>query len=359
MPLPEPSGLRGLDEQTAAQRLAAEGPNELPSGKSRSVLKIAIEVARQPMFVLLVAAGTLYLTMGEPADALVLLGFVLVVMGITVVQERRTERALDALRDLSSPRALVIRAGERSRIAGREIVRGDLLFLNEGDRVPADALLRRATHLVVDESLLTGESVPVRKAPSPSAHAVGAPGGDDSPSLFMGSLVTSGQGLAEVVATGVRSQLGLIGKALQAVAPEATSLQVETDRVVRRLAIAGLIACAAVAVAYALTRGGNWPAWKNGLLAGIAMAMAVLPEEFPVILTVFLALGAWRISRRRVLTRRLPVIEALGSATVLCVDKTGTLTQNRMTLRMIANEEATFDLHEPASGIPVELHCLL
>ncbi len=355
----ELSGLTGLDDHTAAQRLAAEGPNELPTGKSRSVAKIALEVARQPMFVLLVAAGALYLTMGKVADALVLLGFVFMVMGITVVQERRTERALDALRDLSSPRALVIRGGQRKRIAGREVVRGDVLLLKEGDRVPADAILRRSTNLSTDESLLTGESLPVRKSPSESVLELEKPGGDDLPSLFSGTLITAGQGVAEVLRTGTRTELGRIGKALEKIEPELTPLQRETGRVVRILATAGLIACTAVAVGYGLSRGGTWQVWKEGLLAGIAMAMSILPEEFPVILTVFLALGAWRISRSRVLTRRLPVIETLGSATVLCVDKTGTLTQNQMTLRAIANDEMTVDVQVGTAEVPAELHDLL
>jgi Ca2+-transporting ATPase len=340
------SGLCGLDEQAAQQRLASEGPNELPSSKPRTALSIALEVARQPMFVLLVSAGVLYLTMGKASDSLVLLGFVFVVMGITVIQERRTERALDALRDLSSPRALVVRGGERRRIPGRDVVTGDILVLNEGDRVPADAILRRCSSLSVDESLLTGESVPVRKVHSDNASQLQPPGGDDLPFVFSGTLVSSGQGIAEVVATGVRTELGKIGKALQKIAPEPTSLQQETGRIVRILASAGLAACAAVAVGYGLTRGGTWRVWKDGLLAGIAMAMAILPEEFPVILTVFLALGAWRISRSRVLTRRLPVIETLGAATVLCVDKTGTLTQNQMTLRTVTTEAAAIEVDE-------------
>ncbi|HYM42228.1 MAG TPA: cation-translocating P-type ATPase [Steroidobacteraceae bacterium] len=336
----------GLSDVTARERLAADGPNELPAGKARGVARIALEVAWQPMFMLLVAAGTLYLLMGKPGDALVLLGFVFIVMGITIVQERRTERALDALRDLSSPRALVVRQGRRQRIAGRDVVSGDILLLNEGDRVSADAILRRCSNLSVDESLLTGEAVPVRKTPSGSAHQLERPGGDDLPSVFAGTLVTSGQGIAEVVATGVRTELGKIGKALQKIEPEPTPLQRETGRFVRILASVGLGACAAAAVGYGLTRGGSWQVWKDGLLAGLAMAMAILPEEFPVILTVFLALGAWRISRSRVLTRRLPVIETLGAATVLCVDKTGTLTLNQMTLRVVATEVAAVEADE-------------
>ena len=353
------SSLTGLSELTVRERLSADGPNELPSSKARGVSSIALEVARQPMFMLLVAAGTLYLIMGKPGDALVLLGFVFVVMGITIVQERRTERALDALRDLSSPRALVLRMGHRQRIAGRDVVRGDIVLLNEGDRVPADAILRRCSNLMVDESLLTGESVPVRKLPSDSTQKLDRPGGDDLPSVFTGTLVTSGQGVAEVIATGDRTQLGRIGKALQKIEPEATSLQRETGHIVGVLATAGLVACAIVAVGYGISRGGTWQVWKDGLLAGIAMAMSILPEEFPVILTVFLALGAWRISRSRVLTRRMPVIETLGAATVLCVDKTGTLTQNRMTLRSLATEVTAVDLREGDGSIPAELDTLL
>lgn len=351
-------GLAGLSEDEARQRLVAEGANELPSEQQRGLLAIALEVAREPMFLMLVAAGAIYLLMGEPADALMLLGFVFVVMAITVVQERRTERALEVLRDLSSPRALVIRGGVHRKIPGREVVRGDLIVLAEGDRVPADALLRRALNLATDESLLTGESVPVRKLPNQEATALDQPGGDDLPSVFSGTLVTAGQGIAEVIATGARSELGKIGRALKEVVPEATLLQKETRRLVRGFAIVGLLACAVVVVTFALTRGGGAEAWKQGLLAGIALAMATLPEEFPVVLTVFLALGAWRISRSNVLTRRMPAIEMLGAATVLCVDKTGTLTQNRMTLRKLSAAGAAADLTEPGE-LPERLGELL
>ncbi|HEY3448580.1 MAG TPA: cation-translocating P-type ATPase [Myxococcales bacterium] len=348
LPTEHPARL-GLTEAEAARRLAAEGPNELPSQKPRGVLAIALEVVKEPMFLMLLAAGGLYLAMGEPGDAVLLLCFVFVVMTITIVQERRTERALDALRDLSSPRALVIRDGERRRIAGREVVRGDLLVLAEGDRVPADALLREGAHLSADESLLTGESVPVRKHASPSATALDRPGGDDLPSLFSGTLVTGGQGTAEVVSTGFATELGKIGKALHTIEAQQTPLQAETGRLVKRFAAVGLGLCTLVVLVYALARGGSADVWKQGLLAGIAMAMATLPEEFPVVLTVFLALGAWRISKSRVLTRRMPAVETLGSATVLCVDKTGTLTQNQMTVaRLVVGSEE----RELAGGRP-------
>jgi P-type Ca2+ transporter type 2C len=353
----------GLTDDEAHARFLAEGPNELPAQQPRSLAATALQVVREPMFLMLVAAGGLYLLMGELADALLLLSFVFVVMAITLVQERRTERALDALRDLSSPRALVVRGGQRRRIAGREVVRGDWVVVSEGDRVPADGMLRAATHLSVDESLLTGEAVPVRKRPAPHGDALDPPGGDDLPSVFSGTLVTAGQGTLEIVATGPRSALGKIGDSLASAEEPPTPLQQETGRIVRRLAIVGVVACGLVIVAYALTRGGGWAVWKQGLLAGIAMAMAILPEEFPVVLTVFLAFGAWRLSRSHVLTRRMPAVETLGAATVLCVDKTGTLTQNRMTLRVLGAARRTLDLQEPgadaAAGLPAELAPLL
>jgi P-type Ca2+ transporter type 2C len=353
------SGFSGLVDQEVRNRLSSDGPNELPSSKARGLLAIVLEVVREPMFVLLVAAAGLYFLMGELGDAVVLLASVLIVIAITVVQERRTERALDALRDLSSPRALVVRGGQRQRIAGRDVVRGDILLLSEGDRVPADAILRQSTNLSVDESLLTGESVPVRKSCSTEAQVLQRPGGDDLPSVFSGTLITSGQGVAEVIATGLRSELGQIGGALQRIVPEATPLQRETGRIVRIVAVIGLIACVLVVVTYAALRGGSWEVWKQGLLAGIAMAMSLLPEEFPVVLTIFLALGAWRISRNRVLTRRMPVIETLGSATVLCVDKTGTLTRNQMTLVALAVGLDTVRIGETTSALSAQFEALL
>jgi P-type Ca2+ transporter type 2C len=328
--------LSGLTAAEAARRLRIDGPNELPAAEARDIWRIALEVAREPMFLMLVAAGTVYFTMGELADGLLLMSFVLVVMGITIVQERRTEHALQALRDLSSPRARVVRDARQIHVPAREVVAGDILVVAEGDRIPADALLRSSTLLTVDESLLTGESVPVHKRPSLDALNLDLPGGENLPSLFAGTLVTGGHGFAEVLRTGGRTTLGGIGQSLASIETQGTPLQKETTRIVRWVAGVGVLACLAVIVVYGVSRGGHWQVWKEAMLAGIAMAMALLPEEFPVIVTVFLAIGAWRISRSRVLTRRMPVIEALGSATVLCVDKTGTLTRNEMTLRLLA-----------------------
>jgi len=338
--------LRGLSETEAADRLRTEGWNELPSAKPRNVAVIAFEIVRQPIFLLLAAAGSIYLMLGDRGEALMLLGFVFVVIGITLYQERKTERALEALRDLSSPRALVIRDGFRRRIAGRGVVRDDLLVLSEGDRVPADAVVLSANDLSADESLLTGESVPVRKTDWDGVQEMTRPGGDDLPFVYSGTMLVQGQGIARVRSTGRRTEIGRIGLALESVEPEETPLRKETGRLVRNLAVAGLSLCSLFVVLYGFTRGN----WLNGFLAGITLAMALLPEEFPVVLTVFLAIGAWRIAQHRVLTRRVATVETLGAATVLCVDKTGTLTQNRMTVRKIYSKDGAAE----AAGPPTE-----
>ena len=324
---------QGLSEQEAASRLAAEGPNELPSTKSRSTLKIVFDALREPMFLLLVAIGVLYVALGDLRESLALLVAVFLVIGITLYQERKAERALDALRDLSSPRALVVRSGAERRIPGREVVRGDLIILSEGDRVPADAILVATSGLTTDESLLTGESAPVRKIASvEELDTMERPGGDDLPFVYSGSLVVQGRGNARVLFTGKLTELGRIGKALESISPERTVLQKQVSRIVKIFAAIGLSLCVLVALVYGITHS-DWP---KGALLGLTMAISMVPEELPVVLTIFLALGAWRISRRGVLTRRIPAIETLGSATVLCADKTGTLTQNRMSVRSLS-----------------------
>jgi Ca2+-transporting ATPase len=180
----DPLALPGLTEEEVLARRVAEGPNELPQAKKRGIFHVAFGVVKEPMFLLLIAAGLLYLVLGEATEALLLLGFVLVVMGITFYQEQKTEKALDALRELSSPRALVIRGGQQVRIAGRDVVRDDIVLLSEGDRVPADATVLHATSLSADESLLTGESVPVRKCAWDGVTPAADPGGDDLPFLW-------------------------------------------------------------------------------------------------------------------------------------------------------------------------------
>jgi Ca2+-transporting ATPase len=354
----DPSRWPGLTEDEARRRLIEDGLNELPSSKPRGMLGTALDVVKEPMFLLLVACGGLYLALGDWKEALLLLGFVFLIMAITFIQERRTERALEALRDLSSPRALVIRDGQPRRIAGRDVARGDILMLSEGDRVPADAVVLDGVSLAADESLLTGESVPVRKSPNEgeAPEAMGRPGGDDLPFLFSGTMVVQGRGVARALSTGMRTEIGRIGKALQSLNPEDSTLKKETGRLVRNLAILGAAMCAVVVVTYGITNGNDQTSWTQGALAGITLAMAMLPEEFPVVLTIFLALGAWRISRSRVLTRRIPAIETLGAATVLCTDKTGTLTENRMTVTRLWADGAFLELDAATTSIPEAFH---
>ncbi|MDP2451009.1 MAG: cation-translocating P-type ATPase [Polaromonas sp.] len=354
--MPEAFARQGLSASEAARRLADQGPNLLPGSEPKSTAAIVREVVTEPMFLMLLAAGGIYLALGDRGEALFLLSFVFVVIGITLVQERKTQRALESLRDLSAPRALVIRDGQEQRIAGREVVLGDLLVLHEGDRIAADALLVDG-QLEVDESLLTGEAVPVTKLPALGAGDATAPppGGDGTPGLFASTVVTRGVGLAEVCAIAAHTAVGRIGADLAATTEPPSTLQQRSRKLVRQLGVAALLLASAQVLL------GWW--WNDqplleSLLSGIALAMAILPEEIPVILTVFLALGAWRISRHKVLTRRVTAVEALGAITVLAVDKTGTLTVNRMAVAELATTDAHFQ-PEGADRLAEEFHPLL
>jgi Ca2+-transporting ATPase len=318
----------GLSTGVAKARLALDGPNELPRAGRRSRLRIVGEVLREPMLALLLAGGFAYLLLGSLAEALILIAFATFSVAVTVIQESRTEHVLEALCDLSAPRALVIRDGVRVRIAGRDVVRGDILVLEQGDRVAADAVLREAADLQIDESLLTGESLSVNKASEGADAELGdhRAGGDGQPYVYSGTLVARGTGIGLVIATGAHSEIGKIGRSLAMLDSEAPRLRMETARIVRVCAIGGGLVAGLVVLLYGTLRGG----WVDAVLAGIAIGMSMLPEEFPVVLTIFLAMGAWRIGQAGVLTRRAAAVETLGSATVLCTDKTGTLTVNQM-----------------------------
>jgi len=341
---PDPAP-RGLEDAEAARRLAAEGPNTLARDASRGLWRLIFEVLREPMFLLLMTCAGVYLALGDLQEATILLVCVALVLSITIVQARRTDRAVAALRDLSSPRALVIRGGVERRVAGAEVVRGDLVRLHEGDRVPADGALIAASNLAVDESLLTGESLPVHKDA----------GTDADRRVFAGTLVVRGHGLAEIAATGRHSELGKIGVSLADLEAAPSRIQREVTRLVRIFGGAGAVCCLAVLLLLGLGRG----AWLEGLLAGLTLAMSLLPEEFPLVLTVFLALGAWRLSRRAVLIRRIAALESLGAATTLCVDKTGTLTQNRMALVALRAGGAAWPAQPGSGPLPPGFHALV
>jgi Ca2+-transporting ATPase len=345
--------LVGLSPGEVTERRRVEGFNELPSAERRSLVASLLALLREPMSLLLLVCGGVYVVLGDRQEAFMLLGFVAFIMVLTLVQERKTEHALEALRDLASPRAIVIRGGQRNRVAGRELVRDDLIVVGEGDRVPADAVVLEGRHLSADESLVTGESATVRKSVWDGAQPIARPGGDDLPFLYAGTLITAGAGIARVLATGPRAEIGRIGEAMQTCEAQETLLQAETRRLVAKLAWIGGSLSGVAAIGYGFANRDV----LAGVLAGLTLAMAILPNEFPVVVTMFLALGAWRLSRRNVLARRIPAVESLGAVTVLCVDKTGTLTANRMTVSQILANGEVFDLARlDSEPLPESMH---
>ena len=343
---------KGLTTAQAAQRLHQDGPNALPGEQRRGLRAIMRETLQEPMFMLLLVAGTLYLVLGDLQEGLILFGLVLAVLGLTLYQEGKTEHALAALRDLTSPRALVLRDGQPQRIAGTDVVCGDVLLLAEGDRIAADAMLLSGADVQVDESLLTGEAVPVLKLADPDAL------GEPQACLYSGTLLVGGRCSALVTATGARSEIGRIGAALQTLVNERSPLKLQTARLVRVLALIALGASLFMILAYGGLRGD----WLGALLAGIALAMALLPQEFTVVLTVLPALGAWRLSKEKVLTRRIAAIETLGATSVLCADKTGTLTENRMTVTQLYVPDGATTLsvdYASTTELPEAFHTLV
>lgn len=319
------SRLKGLSDREAALRQARYGSNTFARDQGRSLMRIAMGVADEPVFQLLLAAGAIYFFLGELTDAVILTFFVLTSAAISIIQESRSERVLQALRDLSSPRAVVIRSAVQQRIAGADVVAGDLMQLVEGDRVAADAVVLEASELKLDESLITGESVAVAKWGSAS-------NADHRPRVYCGTLVVKGHGLARVVAIGAKTEMGRIGTTVASMHERPSRLARDSARLLKVFTAVALAVSLVVLLGYGLSGRG----WVDAALSGITVAMGLIPEEFAVVFAVFMAMGAWRMSRHRVLTRQRSAIEALGSATVLCTDKTGTLTINEMRLRAVA-----------------------
>ncbi|QWD67143.1 cation-translocating P-type ATPase [Polynucleobacter sp. MWH-Aus1W21] len=316
-----PSPLQGLTKSEVLQLQAQHGLNELAVADKKTLFKLLLRILSEPTFALLLLAGSIYLVIGKIDDALILIGFICISVGITLFQERKSEKAIDALKELSSPRAIVIRDSITQRIAGKDIVVGDILLLAEGDRIPADALLLESHDLLVDESLLTGESEPTIKDSASQVHS--------------GCMVIRGSGIARVTAIGMQTELGKIGSSLKQIISLNSPLQEDIGELIKRVTIFGVSLSIIVLAIYGLMHDN----WLQGALTAISLTMALLPEEFTVILTVFMALGVWRIARQKVLTRYAPVIETLGSITALCVDKTGTLTLNRMSLEVLATPQ--------------------
>lgn len=339
----------GLSAAEATELLELHGPNVLREAKSRGAIEIVLGTLREPMFIFLLAASALYLVVGDLGEGLFLLGGAALSVGLVVFQDVRSENALAALRELAEPFAQVIRDGAQQRIPAHDLVPGDIVLLAEGERVPADALLRAGDVLTLDESALTGESVPVSKFPGRSDQSASADEhAEGAAAIFAGTMLVKGQGLAQVIATGANTRIGAIGAALTGQA-ERTPLQITTGRLVVRLSFIAVAVCLMVAAAYGFLRGD----WFAGGLAGLTIAISLLPEEFPMVLAVFLAIGSWRLARHQVLVRRAAVIETLGAVTMLCVDKTGTLTENRMKVDAIWSNGALLDMNMkgPAGGV--------
>ena len=330
----------GLSGAEAVRRLAQFGPNSLPVAKDPSLLDWLAELAREPVLILLLVAAAVYFVLGSMTEGLVLILFALFSVFLMLFQERRSQKALAALRQMAAPVATVRREGGELRLPSAELVPGDLVVLNEGERVPADGILVAATHLAIDESLLTGESVPVDKAAAERSRVYG------------GTLVVAGHGLAQLTETGPRTETGKLGAALAIIEPEQTHLQRTTGRLVRVFGTFALVVCTLLAVWYGILAND----WLRGILSGVALGMAMLPEEFPVALPIFLAIGSLRLAQVGVLVRRAAAVEALGAITSLCIDKTGTLTENRMRLRHLVGN-GRLDLSQaptlPAQWVPL------
>jgi Ca2+-transporting ATPase len=345
----------GLSEQEAAARLARYGRNVVRQPRSRTLRDITMGTLREPMFLLLLSAAAIYLAVGDLAEGIFLTGGAMLSFGLVIVQEARSERALRALNALAEPQARVIRGGTTRTVPTGDLVPGDLILIGEGGRIPADSILIDGDALEVDESALTGEASPSTKKPAgigTAAVELEPPGTELTSSLFAATLIVRGQGVAQVVRTGTATEVGRIGVELGEATEAATLVQRDVRRVVGILGILAIGFCLLVAAAYGIVRGD----WIAGALAGLTLAISLVPEEFPMVLTIFMALGALRLARHNVIVRRAAVIETLGATTLLCVDKTGTLTENKMALRSVWRDGRRYDL---ASGVPAEARALV
>ncbi len=320
----------GLTSTEAARRLAQYGPNELQETRRISPWAILLEQFKNILIIILLIAVGLSAILGHGVESIAIAVIVLFAVGLGFIQEYRAERAIEALRQMAAPTATVLRDGDDVELPARNLVPGDVILLEVGDRVPADARLMEAINLQVEEAALTGESVPVEKHTAPLANPhLGV--GDRRNMVYAGTVVTYGRGRAVVVATGMRTEFGQIAQMLQTIEVGRTPLQENLDRVGHTLARAALVIVLLI-VALGLLRG---QPWLEMFMFGIALAVAVVPEALPAVVTISLAIGVQRMARRNALVRRLSAVETLGCTSVICSDKTGTLTRGEMTVRRI------------------------
>ncbi|PJZ36510.1 metal-transporting ATPase [Leptospira levettii] len=318
----------GLSLDMVKKNRSVYGANEISSSKRIGFLHMLFGVVTEPMILLLISISIVYLLLGDRGEALLLLGSVIGIICITFYQEKKTETAISALRSLASPRTNVIRDGKIIRIEGKDVVYGDLLILNEGDRIPADAELLSDRLFSCDESLLTGESIPVNKG-------IGQ-------LVYCGALVVGGEGVCRVIAVGNHTEIGKIGRKIADETVGKTLLELEVARLVRNLFLVAAGLCILLALYFGIVKS----LWLQGLLSGLTLAIGLMPEELPLVMTIFFALGAYRLSTKNVLVRRSSIIETLGAATVLCSDKTGTITKNKMKVGKITTIDSEENLEK-------------
>lgn len=329
--------LGGLNSEEVEKLQKKYGMNELVIQEKPNMLKKFLGVFKEPMFLLLLIATTVYFLLGAPKDGAIMLVFVGFVASITFIQEWKTEKTMNALKDLTSPKVNTLRDGKNILIKSTELVPGDVVFLSEGERIPADCIVLEPSNFSVDESILTGESEYVMKVSTTQSEKSTDYWKKDI--LYAGTLCVFGKCTAIVKFTGINTEYGKIGKAISEAKDEPTPLQKKVSILVKNIAIAGVILCISVMVAsyfYSFDI-------LNSILSGISLAMAIIPEEFPVVLTVFLSMGAYRLAKNNTLMRKISAVETLGSATVLCVDKTGTITQNKMKVKSIYSDGGIFN----------------
>jgi Ca2+-transporting ATPase len=319
----------GLDAQEVHCRLKRYGSNELVSERKNTFLVKAISVFKEPMFLLLFGTALLYFVLGEPRDGFIMLGFVTFMSGINLFQEWRTDRTLKALRNLSAPRISVIRDGGVLNINSRDLTVGDLMILEEGEKIPADGQILEMFDLGVDESTLTGESDVVWKKTRLEGSETDAHWRKDQ--CYASTMVTQGSAIVQVTEIGAGTEYGKIGIDILKVAQQPSPLEKQTRHLVKVCALIGLVLFMAVFLITLM----HSRSVIQSLLSAITLAMSMIPEEFPVVLTIFLTMGAWRLARNKALIRRIPAVETLGAVTVLCVDKTGTLTKNQMAVQEV------------------------
>ncbi|MGY5216799.1 cation-translocating P-type ATPase [Clostridium butyricum] len=329
--------LGGLNSEEVEKLQRKYGMNELIIQEKPNMLKKFLGVFKEPMFLLLLIAATVYFLLGAPKDGAIMLVFVGFVASITFIQEWKTEKTMNALKDLTSPKVNTLRNGKNILIKSTELVPGDVVFLSEGERIPADCIVLEPSNFSVDESILTGESEYVMKVSTTQSEKSTDYWKKDI--LYAGTLCVFGKCTAIVKFTGINTEYGKIGKAISEAKDEPTPLQKKVSILVKNIAIAGVILCISVMVTsyfYSFNI-------LNSILSGISLAMAIIPEEFPVVLTVFLSMGAYRLAKNNTLMRKISAVETLGSATVLCVDKTGTITQNKMKVKSIYSDGRIFN----------------